>query len=439
MDAFYASVESARLGLREDEPLAVQQWNMLIAVNYAAKAAGVSRLMDVKEALATCPKLRLVHVKTIGGMPAPAGSRAGIATASAGVAGAAASSMFNEKVSLAVYREASARMFGVLLQFLPAEAVERASIDEAFLELTDCLPSHEDRSAGLLASEDGRQLHWRERPDWHTIGTLMPERESHARLLAAAVLVADIRAAVWEQLRLRCSAGIAHNKLVAKVASARNKPNRQTIVTAAAAADMLAPLQLRKLRGLGGKLGKRLRQLGVETVQEARALSSHQLSDALGGSGRRVWLMLRAIDASRVRPFAEVKSAMAAKTTGPLHSLRAVKQWLCLLASEIVERCEGARIVGRRARTLSLQYRWQGKTYGRQRAMPRKTSEDEIVAAAVQLWRDNGGPLPLTHLALVASKFEVMESGVRTLDGFFTKSEAGETVDEGEGGAEAGE
>jgi DNA polymerase eta len=42
-DAFYAACEMVRLGLDEDTPLVVLQWEMLIAVNYPARKFGISR------------------------------------------------------------------------------------------------------------------------------------------------------------------------------------------------------------------------------------------------------------------------------------------------------------------------------------------------------------------------------------------------------------
>ena len=59
-------MEHKRLDIPRDVPLAVQQWDGLIAVNYAARASGVTRHMRAGEALKACPGLRLVHVKTIG-------------------------------------------------------------------------------------------------------------------------------------------------------------------------------------------------------------------------------------------------------------------------------------------------------------------------------------------------------------------------------------
>ena len=66
LDAFYCQVEAKRLGIPRDQPLAVQQWDGLIAVSYAARAAGVTRHMRVREALKVCPQLQCVHVRTIG-------------------------------------------------------------------------------------------------------------------------------------------------------------------------------------------------------------------------------------------------------------------------------------------------------------------------------------------------------------------------------------
>lgn len=66
LDCFYCQVEQRRLGIPREVPCAVQQWEGLIAVNYAARAAGVSRHMRVHEAKKICPQIQLVHVQTIG-------------------------------------------------------------------------------------------------------------------------------------------------------------------------------------------------------------------------------------------------------------------------------------------------------------------------------------------------------------------------------------
>ena len=67
LDCFYAQVESKRLGLPEEAPLAVQQWSGLLAVNYAARAKGIKRGMRVDEAKTICPTLHTPHVPLVDG------------------------------------------------------------------------------------------------------------------------------------------------------------------------------------------------------------------------------------------------------------------------------------------------------------------------------------------------------------------------------------
>jgi DNA polymerase eta len=50
--------------LDPSKPMAVQQWNAIIALNYSAKAKGVRRSMTVYDALNTCPEIIFVHVST---------------------------------------------------------------------------------------------------------------------------------------------------------------------------------------------------------------------------------------------------------------------------------------------------------------------------------------------------------------------------------------
>ena len=64
MDAYYAQVEMKKHNIDPKLPVAVQQWNALIALNYVAKGMGIKRSMTCYEALVLCPELVLVHVST---------------------------------------------------------------------------------------------------------------------------------------------------------------------------------------------------------------------------------------------------------------------------------------------------------------------------------------------------------------------------------------
>ena len=65
-DCFYAAVERERLKIPHTTPLAVQQWNSLIAVDYNCRSKGVKRGMLADEAKKLIPELRCVHVRLLG-------------------------------------------------------------------------------------------------------------------------------------------------------------------------------------------------------------------------------------------------------------------------------------------------------------------------------------------------------------------------------------
>ena len=241
LDCFYAQVESRRLGLAADVPLAVQQWGGLLAVNYAARPFGVKRGMRVEEALRLCPQLRTPHVRTIGGDDDGDG--------------AADNDRAQAKVSLDLYREASQQIFALIESHAPV--LERASVDEAYVDVTDLVEAEElsrvDREPGMWAVAAGNGA-----------GEWKPDRTDcfDVRLVAAAAVCERLRMAVKERLGFDVSAGIAHTKMLAKLASARHKPNQQTLLPPSAVHSLLDPLPVDRLRGLGGKLGDLLRQNG---------------------------------------------------------------------------------------------------------------------------------------------------------------------------------
>ena len=63
---YAGQVEHNRLNIPRATPVAVQQWEGLIAINYPARAAGITRHMRVGEATKICPDLQAVHVQTLG-------------------------------------------------------------------------------------------------------------------------------------------------------------------------------------------------------------------------------------------------------------------------------------------------------------------------------------------------------------------------------------
>ncbi len=121
--------------------------------------------------------------------------------------------------------------------------------------------------------------------------------------LGSATAVAEaIRAEVRERTRLTCSAGVAPNKFLAKIASDWRKPDGLFVIRPAMAIDFLTPLPVGKLPGVGKVMEGHLAALGVRTVGELRALRPEALEARFGRWGRRLHELSLGIDEHPVQP-----------------------------------------------------------------------------------------------------------------------------------------
>jgi DNA polymerase-4 len=108
--------------------------------------------------------------------------------------------------------------------------------------------------------------------------------------LDARVVAEAVQTAVRGATSLTCSLGVAPCKVVAKVGSDARKPGGLVVVVPGQEAAFLAPLDVRKLPGVGPKAEERLRNAGVETVGALADLTDADLRRLLPGS---VGVMLR--------------------------------------------------------------------------------------------------------------------------------------------------
>ena len=113
---------------------------------------------------------------------------------------------------------------------------------------------------------------------------------------------------IFREERITASVGIGPNKLIAKLASGKNKPDGLTIISPAALDGFLEPLFVREIPGIGPRAEKILEERGVKTVTDAKKLSREKLVSLFGVWGSRLHEKLRGIDTSPLVLEREVKS-----------------------------------------------------------------------------------------------------------------------------------
>ena len=107
-------------------------------------------------------------------------------------------------------------------------------------------------------------------------GQYFPETELDKKIFCANKIAYDARMAIYNELGYTASAGISINKTVAKVSAGYNKPSGQTVVPERYLKRALAKVPIKSIRFLGGKLGKKLREEGLETMGDIQPLDVEQ-------------------------------------------------------------------------------------------------------------------------------------------------------------------
>ncbi|HJW86565.1 MAG TPA: DNA polymerase IV [Candidatus Brocadiaceae bacterium] len=121
---------------------------------------------------------------------------------------------------------------------------------------------------------------------------------------SAETLVQKIKAEICNELgeMLTCSAGIAPNKLLAKLASDMKKPDGLVVIRQEEVGRLLESLPVKELCGIGSRLEAGLRDMGIRTCGELGRASAHALKNRFGVIGERLKLMAQGIDDSPVIP-----------------------------------------------------------------------------------------------------------------------------------------
>jgi len=144
-----------------------------------------------------------------------------------------------------------------------------------------------------------------------------------------AEIATEIRSTIERETGLTASAGIAPNKLIAKIASDWNKPNGQCIVGPSKVEAFMRPLPIRKIWGIGPKSAQRFAELGIETCGQLQELDQTQLTHRFGSFGFELYKLCRGIDERPVEPNRIRKSLSCEHTFQQnLETLRACESQL---------------------------------------------------------------------------------------------------------------
>lgn len=443
-DAFYAACERVRLELDPSVPLVVQQWESLIAVSYPAREFGISRMDKIKDAKKKCPNLLAVHVATYKEGEKEPGYWKDVDTRT-------------HKVSLDLYRRESNKIINMFKEALPTAEVEKASIDEAFIDFTRPVKEKLLQRYPHLAKVPANAPNGTDSPlpppppliHWDDLGTvLLPERVDSAgeqsnvevdggptwhdiALSIAAELMRKIREDIHSKLGYTTSAGIARNKFLAKLCASYKKPNSQTILRNEAIPDYLHPLAFQKIRFLGGKLGDALaKEYDVSTVGDLLTVSLDEIQSKFGENALWVYEFLRGIDRTEVKEKSALfKSMLASKNLPkPITQPSDGHQWIRVLAAELALRLNDAResMPTLWPKTIVLHARKGYETSrSKQATFPyvRNVTVDVIATAADKLWKELTGDaktVNITSVQLAFTGLEKAEMGQKSIEGFFT-------------------
>jgi len=206
-----------------------------------------------------------------------------------------------------------------------------------------------------------------------------------------AQLAAGIRERVSRELGLTCSVGVASTKFVAKLASARCKPDGLLVVSRAGTLEFLHALPVSALWGVGERTGEMLARLGLRTVADIAHTPLATLQHELGvAHGSHLAALAWGRDERRVTPHTPEKSIGAEETFATdIDDPERIRRELLKLSGRTAH---SLRASGYAARTVSVKLRLASfKTMTRSRTLSYPTDvAHEIYATACALYESAG-------------------------------------------------
>ncbi|HVU73090.1 MAG TPA: DNA polymerase IV [Mycobacteriales bacterium] len=204
------------------------------------------------------------------------------------------------------------------------------------------------------------------------------------RLGTPREIAAYIKARIADEQGLPCSVGVATTKFVAKVASARCKPNGLLVVPGDGVTAFLHPLPVSALWGVGPSTEKQLLALGLRTVADIANAPVEQLQAALGPHlGAHLRALAEGRDERAVNPHEPERSIGAEETF--FHDLDDPDE-ICRELLRLSERTAARlRSAGLEGRTIAIKVRYADfTTISRSRTLKQPTDVAQVVYATAR-------------------------------------------------------
>lgn len=213
-----------------------------------------------------------------------------------------------------VYKEVSHQVRSIFERF--TDIIEPLSLDEAYLDVT----------------------------------------ENKVNNPSATLIAREIQKLVHEETGLTCSAGVAYNKFLAKMASGYKKPAGITVITPEKALEFIYALPIGKFYGVGSATEKKMIELGITSGEILSTLTEHDLVHHFGKAGHYYYNIARGIDDRQVNPDRVRKSVGAENTYATdISDIDVMHQKLFEVAETVERRLKRINTSGR---TITLKVRY---------------------------------------------------------------------------------
>ena len=224
-------------------------------------------------------------------------------------------------------------------------------------------------------------------------------------------LVKTILKRIKSETKLPSSAGLATSKLVAKIASDFDKPEGFTVIEPGTESKFLAPLEIRKIYGIGPKTASLLNKLGVETCSDIVSIDIQKLQPIFGQYSVKLKNKAKGIDNRAVDPSPWIAKQQGTENTfeKDISDPKVVEAALQDLCDEV---SESIGEMGRSARTITIKLRWSDfTTITRQKTVPGEIykSTDIYKVAKILLYENWNPGKPIRLMGVSASRLGISD------------------------------